>query len=157
MTPDVTVAIRPASGDDIGTMAAMIERAIRLANAADYDPETIERICANFTPDRIAGKMAERDVFCALKDGALVGTVSLGKGKLHSMFVDPGLHRRGIGALLVRHLERHAARQGLTELRLSSSLTARGFYARLGYVELAFEPHPDGSTYLMSKPLGAAR
>jgi hypothetical protein len=38
-------------------------------------------------------------------------------------------------------------------LRVSSSLTARPFYEKLGYRLLAFEPRQDGSTFSMSKLL----
>ena len=58
-----------------------------------------------------------------------------------------------IGAQLVAHLEAHALRAGVKELRLSSSLTARGFYERLGYHTIRLEERVDGSTYLMRKTL----
>jgi GNAT superfamily N-acetyltransferase len=127
---------------------------VQVSNAADYDPATIEAICKNFTLALVLEKMATRDVFVAYTpDGDMCGTISLGNRKLHSLFVDPDRQRGGIGRLLVTHLEQHARRSGLSELHLSSSLTARPFYARLGYRDIRFEPRPDGSTWLMMKAL----
>ena len=83
-----------------------------------------------------------------------VGTAGLGNGKLRSLFVEPGLQQRGVGARLVAHLEAHARAAGITELTLNSSLTAHGFYERLGYRMIRFEERADGSTFLMSKTLG---
>jgi GNAT superfamily N-acetyltransferase len=77
--------------------------------------------------------MTERDVFVCHKGGRIVGTIALGADRLRSLFVDPELQRAGIGARLVSHLETHARKVGVSELKLSSSLTARGFYERLGY------------------------
>jgi ribosomal protein S18 acetylase RimI-like enzyme len=41
----------------------------------------------------------------------------------------------------------------VAELQLSSSITARGFYERLGYRLIRFDERLDGSTFLMSKML----
>jgi putative acetyltransferase len=63
------------------------------------------------------------------------------------------LQGKGIGARLVAHLEAHARETGVVELLLSSSITARGFYERLGYRLIRFDEREDGSTFLMSKML----
>jgi putative acetyltransferase len=55
--------------------------------------------------------MAERDVFVAISDGQLIGTVSLGREKLYSLFVKPQLQGRSVGARLIDHLESHAWRR----------------------------------------------
>ncbi|MBO0766648.1 MAG: GNAT family N-acetyltransferase, partial [Hyphomicrobiaceae bacterium] len=109
---------------------------------------------ANFTPERFLENMAQCDVFVGLKRKTLVGTVSLGGDKLHALFVEPSWQGQGIGRCLVDHLEAHAAARGIRLLRVSSSITACAFFEKLGYHLLAFEPHRDGSTFLMSKRLG---
>ncbi len=147
--------IRSASPADATALSDVIHRAVRTSNAPDYDPAVIELICASFTPEKIIAQMSERDVFAAMLDAAIVGTVSFGraKGKLNALFVDPQLHGQGVGARLVRHIEQHAAGAGITVLWLSSSITARPFYERLGYALHKFEERADGSTWLMSKSL----
>jgi N-acetylglutamate synthase-like GNAT family acetyltransferase len=150
----MATAIRRADAADAQILSALIQRTVQFSNAADYDAATIEAICKNFTPALVLEKMAARDVFVAhTPDGDLCGTISLGNGKLHSLFVDPDRQRAGMGRQLVVYLEQHARRSGLRELHLSSSLTARPFYARLGYQDIRFEPCPDGSTWLMMKAL----
>lgn len=146
--------IRPAGPTDAEALSALILHTVRISNAADYDADTITAISRNFTPALVLEKMASRDVFVAhTVSGDICGTVSLGNGKLHSLFVDPDFQRNGLGRRLVVHLEQHARTTGLTDLHLSSSLTARPFYARLGYRDIRFEPRADGSTWLMVKPL----
>lgn len=149
----LAISIHPATAADASTIAALIQRTVRISNAADYDAATIDAICNNFTPALVSEKMKTRDVFIARSGNNICGTISLGNGKLHSLFVDPDHQRRGIGRDLALYLEGHASNTGLTELHLSSSLTARPFYARLGYRDIRFEPRPDGSTWLMVKPL----
>lgn len=153
--------IRLAVSADAGPLSALILRTIRTTNAQDYPAEEIERVCASFTPDAVTEKMAERDVFLCLADEAPVGTVSLGPAtrppgstvKLHALFVAPEWQGLGLGARLVAHLEAHARDGGHRLLQVSSSITAKAFYGGLGYRALAFEPRPEGATYLMEKPL----
>src|SRR5262249_55276308 len=99
----------------------------------------------------------DRDVFAAVQEGAIIGTVSfsLRRSKLYSLYIEPNVQRGGIGKRLVQHIERHAAASGCTDLQLSASITAKPFYERLGYATIRFEERvDDGSTWLMSKPLG---
>ena len=119
----------------------------------DYPAETVELITANFAPDKIAQRLTERDVFVAHAGDRIIGTIALGGDRLRSLFVEPGRQRAGIGARLVAHLEAHALKAGVSELQLSSSLTARGFYERLGYRVIRREEHEGVSTYLMAKTL----
>jgi GNAT superfamily N-acetyltransferase len=58
-------------------------------------------------------------------------------GKIHLCYVEPGFERLGLGQNLVLALEEQAQAWGIAELRLESTLAARGFYERLGFV-------PDG-------------
>lgn len=147
------LTIRPAILPDAPALSVLIQNTVRITNAPDYDAPTIELICANFTVVKVIEKMGERDVFAAEWEQSLAGTVSLGKGKLHSLFVDPSFQGRGIGKVLVHHLETHAVEVGLSVLRLSSSISAKPFYEKLGYRLISFEERPDGSTYSMSKRL----
>ncbi len=146
-------AIRDATADDGPAISDLIRRTVRLSNAPDYPVEIVELIVANFTPDKVAQRLAERDMFVYAIDERIIGTVGLGGDRLRSLFVEPSAQRAGIGARLVSYLEAHALSVGVTELKLSSSLTARGFYERLGYRMIHLEQRADGSTFLMTKTL----
>ena len=121
--------------------------------AATIPPQAIDLIVANFAPDKVGQRMAERDVFVCQTGDRIVGTIALGGDRLRSLFVEPELQQAGIGARLVAHLEAHARKAGVRELKLSSSLTARGFYERLGYRLIQPEEHDGVSTFLMAKML----
>jgi GNAT superfamily N-acetyltransferase len=148
--------IRPATPADAPAISALVQRAIRTSNSADYAPAIIDMMCANFEPDKFLERMAARDVFTAIREQDIVGTVSfsLPRAKLYSLFIEPRLQRGGTGGHLVRHIEQHATRLGCTSLQLSASITARSFYERLGYDTIQFEERVnDGSTWLMRKAL----
>jgi GNAT superfamily N-acetyltransferase len=147
------LTIRPASVADVAALSDLIRRTVRLSNAGDYAAPVVELIAANHAPGKVAQRLVERDVFVCLDGPRIIGTIGLGRDKLRSLFVEPGLQGKGIGARLVAHLEAHARAAGVVELRLASSITARGFYQRLGYRLIRFDERADGSTFLMSKTL----
>jgi GNAT superfamily N-acetyltransferase len=147
------LVIRAATADDMPAISALVQHTVRISNGRDYPPKAVELIVANFAPAKLGQRMAERDVFVCLKGGRIVGTIALGAERLRSLFVYPELQGTGIGARLVAHLEAHARRVGVRELKLSSSLTARAFYERLGYCLIQPEEHDGVSTFLMAKTL----
>lgn len=147
------LVIRGATVDDAPAISALVQLTVRISNGRDYPPQAIDLIVANFAPDKVGQRMAERDVFVCQRSDHIVGTIALGGDRLRSLFVEPGLQQTGIGARLVAHLEAHARTAGVSELKLSSSLTARGFYERLGYRLIEPEEHDGVSTFLMAKTL----
>ncbi len=147
------LVIRDAGPDDVAAISALVQHTVRISNGRDYPPQAIDRIVANFAPDKVGQRMTERDVFVCQMGDRIVGTIALGGDRLRSLFVEPGLQQAGIGARLVAHLEAHARTAGVRELKLSSSLTARGFYEHLGYRLIQPEEHDGVSTVLMAKTL----
>src|SRR4030095_2845376 len=147
------LVIRAATADDVPAISALVQHTVRISNGRDYPPQAVELIVANFAPAKVGQRMAERDVFVCLKGGRIVGTIALGGDRLRALVRHPKLQQAGIGARLVAHLEAHARRAGVSELNLSSSLTARGFYERLGYRLIQLEEHDGVSTFLMAKTL----
>ena len=63
----------------------------------------------------------------------MIGTVALEEHRLRAMAVDT--QTRGVGRLLVARLEQEARARGIARIELHARGTARGFYAKLGYVE----------------------
>ena len=147
------IPIRAATADDAAAISALVHQSVRQGNADAYPPEIIDVICANFSPEKVLRRMAEREVFVGEVDGQVAATVSLRGDKLYSLFVAPGRQGLGLGRQLVEHIEATAARRGVRALRLSAALSARPFYERLGYRLVTFEPRDDGSTWLMTKSL----
>jgi predicted GNAT family N-acyltransferase len=78
-------------------------------------------------------------------DGAVIGTgrLMLGDGyaKVQRVAVDADRRGEGIGRKVMEGLDLLAAREGISEMRLSSQAEAVPFYERLGYV-------PQGDPYL---------
>ena len=72
-------------------------------------------------------------LFVAEDDGKIVGVLRGRKERLASLFVRGDRHRQGIGRKLVQRFEEESMRQGVTVVRLASSLFAVPFYQSMGY------------------------
>lgn len=145
--------IRPATPDDAKAIAALIQRTLRVSNAADYSVDEITNVYAGFSAGQVRERMQRQDVFIAeLEDGNVIGTVGYGGGELWALFVAPEHQRLGLGSALVAHVETHARNRGLRRLVLSASRTGIEFYEQLGYSQAGL-PHRGG--WPMAKSLNS--
>lgn len=149
----MTIRIRTAAPGDAAAISAVIVETLRVSNARDDPPAVIERVAAAFAPDRVAAMSAERQTLVAAEDGgAVVGTAALEGSAVRSVFVRPGWQGRGIGAALMAEVARRAVAAGVPELALRSSVTALGFYARLGFEAVRDQWDGEERTVVMRAP-----
>ena len=141
------IDIRPFYPGDSEEASSVITRCLQEVNSRDYTPSQIERLCSEFTPEKVRKRFGESS-FVAVhskgEDEEVVGTATLQEDELGSVFVHPDLHGRGVGKLLVLHVEEVARQRGVAVMRAYSSLTALTFYLYLGYEEVDEKVEPDG-------------
>ena len=144
MVDEATTHIRPFHAGDSEHASDLIRRCLREVNSRDYMPGQIERLCAEFTPDKVRGRFDGRLSYVAVYAEEVVGTATLREVELGSVFVRPDLHGYGVGKRLVYHVEEVARKRGIEVLRAYSSLFALPFYLHLGYERLGQKVEPDG-------------
>lgn len=134
--------IRPAVAEDAKAIAALIQRTLRVSNAADYSVDEIANVYAGFSAGQVRERMQRQDVFVAeTENGEIIGTVGYGGGELWALFVAPEHQRLGLGSALVAHIEAHARQRGLRQLVLAASRTGIQFYTQLGYSQQGAPRH----------------
>jgi predicted GNAT family N-acyltransferase len=77
---------------------------------------------------------AGRMIVTGVEPGAGPGSAMTGIGLLGRLAVDKAARGRGLGRLLVRAIEQHAAERGLAAVELHAQTRACGFYQQLGYL-----------------------
>ncbi|WP_439886308.1 GNAT family N-acetyltransferase [Pseudomonas sp. MBLB4123] len=132
-------------------ISALIISAIKETNAKDYPTSLIEKLPENFSPEQIASRMLTRETFVSVKDGEITGTASLDKKTIRSVFVMPRHQGFGIGLALMKHIEKLASNNKTEELTVPSSITAEGFYQKLGYTKMREEHEEVEKIIIMSK------
>lgn len=145
--------IRPAQADDADALSVLIRATVAQSNAADYPPAVLAQVIAAFSVEAVAAQIARRQVFVALDTGELCGTAALEGDQVRSVFVDPARQGQRIGQHLMAEVEAAARRAGVARLLVPASLTARGFYERLGYQLLSATQSGEERGWLLARDL----
>ncbi|MCQ2030749.1 GNAT family N-acetyltransferase [Stutzerimonas zhaodongensis] len=149
----MSIFIREARSEDADAISSLIIAAIKETNAKDYPASFIKKLPDNFSAENVAGRMLSRKVYVAVKSGDIIGTASLDKATVRSVFVMPNHQGVGIGLALMKHIEALAMQSYVKTLTVPSSITAEGFYQKLGYVKVREEYEGEEKIILTSKSL----
>ena len=88
-------------------------------------------------------------LFVAVEGDNIVGLISLRSGNhISLLFVAEEYHRRGIGTLLVKHLQEHMLQNTKYEkLTVFASPYGVPFYQRIGFIDTGEETRKEGIIY----------
>ena len=152
-----SINIRPATPADIPALQQLIERSGIGLSAGFYTPEQAQAITREvFGVDT---QLIRDGTYFAIEDDARI--VACGgwskrstpyggdkhkaapdrlldpatePAKIRAFFVDPGMERRGLGSLLMRHCTEHALAAGFTSLELTATMPGVPLYRAHGFV-----------------------
>jgi N-acetylglutamate synthase-like GNAT family acetyltransferase len=151
--------IRRATRDDIAAVWNIRSLAISAQCRNDYPNDLIEKWTSGGPPEKFDGEV-EQNMWVAEVAGEVVGfgKINLDTGIVDAMFVHPNRMRRGIGAKIIKRLERLAIDRGLSEVTLKSTFNAAPFYRSCGFTgeKIAKHHSPMGvelDCILMSKKI----
>ena len=161
---DASWRIRVAREDDIPALHRLIEVSVRGLQAGDYTPAQIEgalgtvlgldtqliRDQTYFLVEAINSQGAMTFAGCGGwskrktlfgSDGASVREPELldpqtDAAKVRAIFVHPDFARRGLGSLILAHVEAAALAAGFSHFEMGSTLTGVPLYRLKGYVEV---------------------
>src|SRR5581483_4107771 len=146
--------VRPMQAADARRFLEIHHESVRGLATKDYTSTVIDVWAAPITDERLQRFLENGDNetrLIAELDGEPVGVGALvvAKSELRACYVLPSVARRGVGAVIVREIERLAREQGVRELHLESSVTAEPFYTALGYRVEKRGEHAIGPTVKM--------
>ncbi|MDE2075060.1 MAG: GNAT family N-acetyltransferase [Alphaproteobacteria bacterium] len=129
-------ALRPMLPSDAHTVAEIFRASIEGLAGEDYNPAQQEAwMSAADDEAAFAGRREKELTLIATLDRVPAGFVSLkDSDHIEMLYVHPRAARRGVAKALVGALETLAAARGITRLTVDASDTARGFFAKRGYV-----------------------
>lgn len=145
--------VRYAILNDAPELSSLVQQTIRISNGQDYPKRVIDRVTDNFSLQNVCQLINSRTVWVAVRGGTLSGTASLDGNTVRMVFVLPSAQGKGIGQCLMQTVEKTARSRGHKVLRVPASLTARGFYSKLGYFDVRELLYGDERTFVMEKSL----
>lgn len=89
-----------------------------------------------YSIEAILNKIESQDVFCAIKENKIIGTIALDCNFVVGFYTHIQYLNQGVGKELLFFLENYAKEKGLKKIRLASSPVANGFYEKMGWIVL---------------------
>ncbi|WP_322469719.1 GNAT family N-acetyltransferase [Hydrogenophaga sp. SNF1] len=130
--------IRSATTNDAADICAVIRRSITECCVDDHqgDAELLRSWLRNKTVASVEAWLRDHEAHCIVgeRDGAVHGFGMSRGDQILLCYVTPEARFTGLGKALLQTLERRAAAQGLSTLRLDSTRTAEAFYRRNGFL-----------------------
>ena len=149
--------IRRFCPEDAEETSRMIAAALRKTNGPDYPEEEIEELAAFYSPAGVLRRAEETHMYVGCEDGAVIGCGAISgyngsetESYIMTLFVQPDCQGRGVGRKILETLEADEIFQRAERVELSSSITAHGFYKKMGYTYIngSGEPNAEGSVFM---------
>lgn len=131
---------------DAEALSALVRRGLLEVNIRDYSRESMEAFAAEYTADKIREIAGMSHTYVLLDEGRIVGTGSIADWTRQSgaeavgrermiltLFLLPEYIGKGDGRLLMETLEQDELFRTADHVSVNSSISAAGFYERMGY------------------------
>lgn len=132
--------IRRFEEKDAAPVSALVIRTLRVTNARDYSPEDMEALAARMQPADILQRASWTHFYVAEDAGRIVGCGAVGpywgredESSLFTIFVLPECQGMGVGRGIVETLEKDEFFTRARRVEIPASVTALGFYEKMGY------------------------
>ncbi len=150
--------IREFKKEDAIEVSKLIKRSLWEVNIKDYPKEYMEEFEKIMTPEEILKRADETHYYVYEEDNKIVGIGGIGPSKrdekymeIMTVFIIPEYMNKGIGRKIINKLEEDEFFLNSEKVIVSSSLTAVGFYKKMGYVFINNKEEPTEDGYMMEK------
>jgi len=134
------MVIRLFRKEDANETANLIAETLRISNSRDYTKEYIEANVASHTAEVLIERAESGHMYVVCDGTKIVGCGaiagywgSLTESILLTIFVLPDYQGKGIGRKIIETLEKDEIFLRAKRIEIPASITAVGFYRKLGY------------------------
>ncbi|HYE59945.1 MAG TPA: GNAT family N-acetyltransferase [Candidatus Kapabacteria bacterium] len=150
--------IRLAREEDYVALARLHRTTIRRVNSKEYAPDIIRVWSSKKSAKRFRDSAPLCKRWVAVEKGKLVGFCDHNlTGELWGLYVHKDHLGTGVGSRLLKKAEESMKKLGWKEVRLKSTITAKDFYRKHGYLVIRKALHDIRGTkvpvYIMKKNL----
>lgn len=137
---------------DEAAMAELVAYTLRVSNQSDYAPAYLKKIAESHSAAYFAERAKDSHFYVICHGSKIVGCGgvtgyrgSTDESYLISVFVHPDYQKKGLGRMILEALEADENFTRAKRTELASSITAAGFYRKLGYHYKNGTAEPDGA------------
>ncbi len=126
--------IRLFEEKDVDSVCNITIRCFKEINSKVYPSEVINFMINGHNPLRLCSKAKKTTCLVFEENNQIIGTVSLDKNYIFSLYVDPNYHGKRVGSRLMDFAE-NIIFKNYKNITLNASLNSITFYEKLGYVK----------------------
>lgn len=145
--------IRQAVSQDVPQITQLFHETVTSISPADYTVEETQ-IWAKSADDvaKWQQKVAHQHFLLAMQDNQLLGFASITQtgDYIDFLYVHPQAQRQGIAQQLYDQLEAYAIEQGVGEVQVDVSITARPFFEKNGFQVFQKQQNPRAHVVLVN-------
>lgn len=133
------IEIRKATDADAKEISENVKESVLATHRDVYSQDYINHVLWLYGPEKVKEFINDHIFWVAQEDNEIVGSIALrphkgaGTGFMTALYISPKHMGKGLGRMLVDHLEKYGKDNGYEEIWLWSSIVAKDFYSRLGY------------------------
>jgi putative acetyltransferase len=130
------MVIRKSTLGEQQQIASFIQDTIRIINLSDYSEEHVLIWSNAITLEMLQERFDAIIQYVAEVDGEIVGVgdIRIDKEEVDFLYIHKDYIGKGVGTALLKELEDFAKKSGLKTLCVTSSITAKPFFERRGFV-----------------------
>lgn len=137
---DDSYKIRRFQAEDAEEVSALIAKTLRMVNIADYPEEYIEAAVSSHSAAVLMERAEHGHMYVVYDDSQIIGCGAIAgywgstnESILLTIFVLPEYQGSGIGTSIIQTLEQDDFFLRANRIEIPASITAVGFYKKLGY------------------------
>jgi len=129
------IKLRTYHSSDLRELYQLFYETVHRINCKDYTQSQVDVWAPKEPLPSLVGDLEKNFTCLAVLGDQIVGFVELTpEGLIKALYTHFEMQGRGIGRLLLESAFEEAQRLGINELYLESSLTARPFYEKMGFM-----------------------
>ena len=128
--------IRKATTNDAGELSELIYENADSLLKPHYNEQQWTIFLKYYSPEVLKKKITTQHLFCAVTDSLIVGCIGLEGDFVVGFYTRLNYRNRGIGKLLMDHLELYAKVSGIKRLHLAASPEGLRFYYKNGWIKV---------------------
>jgi putative acetyltransferase len=133
----MNLIFQKAAVADAEKLSQLICENARITLAPFYTQEQWQSFQLEYSPESMRDKTISQDVYFAMLDGVLAGTVALKEDWVVGVYTAISHRGRGVGQKLMQFIETLAIQKGFSLLLLAASPVGASFYKKLGWETIA--------------------
>ncbi len=130
------IIVRKAETKDAASISKLVLENAKATLFEYYSPEQWNVFVKYYDEAAVGKKLETHTFFCAELNHEMAGVIGLDRNWVVGFYTKATLLKRGIGTLLMNHLEAYARENGISRLKLASSPVGLEYYYKKGWTKI---------------------